>query len=285
MTFFGLESFAMVNQLPDARSKEFESASSAFAQTVAMFQSTETSLSSSPELSKKLRTVIIAAAEVIGHTHEELLVLMHKFRDENQQELDVHLLQNPAESTRSAEVSRDIDFDEVFNNLPLYVSQGGRILLRKLQEAYRLDPATWVPVQALMIEFDTWVQVARQKGYDPCINSLKRALEKQHIELEGKKVAGIITARRLKRMHIPSSSEDTASTENTAATSLDDLNLSVRARHRLDSIDVITVEGLEQHTATELLCVRNFGDTCLLEVRTALYKKKKHLKNDDNWMP
>jgi DNA-directed RNA polymerase subunit alpha len=51
---------------------------------------------------------------------------------------------------------------------------------------------------------------------------------------------------------------------------IDDLDLSVRSRHCLDSEDITTVGELAQRTEAELLKVRNFGQTSLSEIKKKL---------------
>ncbi|RKY22663.1 MAG: DNA-directed RNA polymerase subunit alpha [Planctomycetota bacterium] len=51
---------------------------------------------------------------------------------------------------------------------------------------------------------------------------------------------------------------------------IDDLDLSVRSRHCLDSEDITTVGQLVKHTEAELLKVRNFGQTSLTEIKKKL---------------
>lgn len=54
------------------------------------------------------------------------------------------------------------------------------------------------------------------------------------------------------------------------ATPIDDLDLSVRSRHCLDSENIRTVGDLVQRTEPELLRVRNFGKTSLNEIKKKL---------------
>jgi DNA-directed RNA polymerase subunit alpha len=54
------------------------------------------------------------------------------------------------------------------------------------------------------------------------------------------------------------------------ATSIEDLDLSVRSRHCLDSENIRTVGDLVQRTEAELLKVRNFGKTSLNEIKKKL---------------
>jgi DNA-directed RNA polymerase subunit alpha len=54
------------------------------------------------------------------------------------------------------------------------------------------------------------------------------------------------------------------------ATSIEDLDLSVRSRHCLDSENICTVGDLVQRTEAELLRVRNFGKTSLNEIKKKL---------------
>lgn len=54
------------------------------------------------------------------------------------------------------------------------------------------------------------------------------------------------------------------------ATPIDDLDLSVRSRHCLDSENIRTVGDLVQRTEAELLRVRNFGKTSLNEIKKKL---------------
>ena len=51
---------------------------------------------------------------------------------------------------------------------------------------------------------------------------------------------------------------------------IDDLDLSVRSRHCLDSENIGTVGELVRHTEAELLKVRNFGQTSLTEIKKKL---------------
>jgi DNA-directed RNA polymerase subunit alpha len=52
--------------------------------------------------------------------------------------------------------------------------------------------------------------------------------------------------------------------------SIDELDLSVRSRHCLDSENIATVRDLVSHTEAELLKVRNFGATSLTEIKKKL---------------
>jgi len=54
------------------------------------------------------------------------------------------------------------------------------------------------------------------------------------------------------------------------ATPIEDLDLSVRSRHCLDSENIRSVGDLVQHTENELLKVRNFGKTSLNEIKKKL---------------
>lgn len=54
------------------------------------------------------------------------------------------------------------------------------------------------------------------------------------------------------------------------ATPIDDLDLSVRSRHCLDSEGIETVGDLVQRTEADLLKVRNFGQTSLAEIKKKL---------------
>ena len=54
------------------------------------------------------------------------------------------------------------------------------------------------------------------------------------------------------------------------ATPIEDLDLSVRSRHCLDSENIRSVGDLVQHTEAELLKVRNFGKTSLNEIKKKL---------------
>ena len=51
---------------------------------------------------------------------------------------------------------------------------------------------------------------------------------------------------------------------------IDELDLSVRSRHCLDSENIATVGDLVFHTEAELLKVRNFGATSLTEIKKKL---------------
>lgn len=54
--------------------------------------------------------------------------------------------------------------------------------------------------------------------------------------------------------------------------SISDLNFSVRVRNRLKRMEIRSIAQLVQHTADKLLEIRNFGPTCLDEVRQKLAK-------------
>ena len=59
--------------------------------------------------------------------------------------------------------------------------------------------------------------------------------------------------------------------------SVNDLRLSVRANNCLESDGIMTVRDLVQRTEDQLLEVRNFGETTLLEVREKLHSMNLHL--------
>jgi DNA-directed RNA polymerase subunit alpha len=63
---------------------------------------------------------------------------------------------------------------------------------------------------------------------------------------------------------------DMAKLKGVLATPIEDLDLSVRSRHCLDSENIRTVGDLVQHTEAELLKVRNFGKTSLTEIKKKL---------------
>ncbi len=63
---------------------------------------------------------------------------------------------------------------------------------------------------------------------------------------------------------------DTARLKDLLATPIDDLDLSVRSRHCLESENIRTVGDLVQRSEAELLKVRNFGKTSLNEIKKKL---------------
>lgn len=61
-----------------------------------------------------------------------------------------------------------------------------------------------------------------------------------------------------------------AGSESTLAKPVSELELSVRARRCLQRLNIVTVGDLIQHSESDLLATRNFGQTSLVEIKTRL---------------
>lgn len=83
----------------------------------------------------------------------------------------------------------------------------------------------------------------------------------------GKMIPAAETARV---PEVPKVREVESEMSGVMATPIDDLDLSVRSRHCLDSEDINTVGRLVKMTEAELLKVRNFGQTSLEEIKAKL---------------
>jgi hypothetical protein len=254
---------------------ECDQAVSALRESVDLLGSILVDLPTDAESAGTLKTVI----QMLTSRVEEIRECMNTLEQKHLAAREERAIAIQASGSPQVEKKSDIDFNKLFKNLRPYVTQGGRILLKMLQDAYMLDPATWVPVSELKKAFDEWEQEdGHTETYPTCINRLYTALDMQEIELEGPKVGSVIRMRRLKRKSISSSVEDIAEKP------LEDLGLEVRVRHLLFRRGIRTIDALEQLSVAEL-STSGFADASLLKVRTALYGINRHLRDDKNWKP
>ncbi len=79
-----------------------------------------------------------------------------------------------------------------------------------------------------------------------------------------------IPADEARPVALSASAGDMSRIRGVLATPIDDLDLSVRSRHCLDSENIRTVGDLVVRTEAELLKVRNFGKTSLTEIKKKL---------------
>ncbi len=79
-----------------------------------------------------------------------------------------------------------------------------------------------------------------------------------------------VPADEARPVALSGSASDVSRIKGVLATPIDDLDLSVRSRHCLDSENVRTVGDLVVRTEAELLKVRNFGKTSLTEIKKKL---------------
>jgi DNA-directed RNA polymerase subunit alpha len=79
-----------------------------------------------------------------------------------------------------------------------------------------------------------------------------------------------VPADEARPVALSGSAGDVSRIKGVLATPIDDLDLSVRSRHCLDSENVRTVGDLVVRTEAELLKVRNFGKTSLTEIKKKL---------------
>ena len=93
---------------------------------------------------------------------------------------------------------------------------------------------------------------------------------KEMLSLKGLRLGqGLEDAHRAARRHVVEQLKGTGK-EVVLARSVTDLKLSVRARKALQLLNIQTFSDLASHTEAELMGVKNFGATSLVEVRERL---------------